>query len=127
MEDKDYMLAAAPSVGTALPDPLYKLYNEFKDKTPGEYIWGFGVGVDNLSFGPVTITVDEVRISTVFAKDSAGADVQNQKLTVIQGYAQAVFFDRFYASCVMVGKASTVNAGDIANVVAYLEMPKKDR
>ncbi len=124
--EQDYILAVSAGE-TSLPDALQKFYDAFKDKTPGEFIWGGGVGVDNLSFGPVTITVDNVRVSTVYTKDYEEATDKNLKFTVIQGYAQAVFFDRFYASCVMVGKASTVNSGTVASIVAQLDMPKKDR
>ena len=122
----DYMLAASSGTAT-LPDGLQKFYDAFKDHTPGEFIWGGGTGIDNVSFGPVTITVDNVRVSCIRTEDYESATVKNLQFTVVQGYAQAVFFDRFYASCVMIGKASTVNAGDVAAVTLLLSKNKEER
>ena len=124
MADKDYMLAASPGV-KALPDALQNFYDTFKDKGPGEYTtWGGGVGFDNLSWGSFTITVDNVRVSCIRTEDYESATNKNLKFAVVQGYAHAVFFDRFYASCVMVGKASTVNAGEVSSVVLALSKSK---
>ncbi len=122
----DYTLVAANS-NASLPDALQKFYDAFKDKTPGDFIWGGGTGVDNLAFGPVTITVDNVRVSIVRTNDYETTTVKNMELIVMQGYAQAVFFDRFYASCVMIGKASTVNPDDITSVLTYTFMTKEER
>ena len=123
---QDYMLAASAD-GSSLPDPLQKFYEDFKDKAPGEYVGGFGTGIDNLAIGPILISVDEFRISIVSPPSPDGTENRAKSLTVVQGYAQAVFFDRFYASSLMVGKASTVSAGDMASLAASLETPKRDR
>ena len=127
----DYSLAAASSVSggkTPLPESLQKFYDAFKDKGPGEYtIWGGGVGFDNLSWGPVTLTVDNVRVSCIYTEDYESATVKNLKFAVVQGYAQAFLFDRFYASCLMIGKASTVSAGSLSSVILALSKSKEER
>ena len=127
MADKDYMLAASPGA-KAVPDALQNFYNSFKDKGPGEYTtWGGGVGFDNLSWGAFTLTVDNVRVSCLRTEDYESATNKNLKFTVVQGYAHAVFFDRFYASCVMTGKESAVNAGEVSAAVLALSQPKEER
>ena len=125
-EKSNYVLAASAD-GSSLSDPLQKFYEDFKDKAPGEYVGGFGTGIDNLAVGPILISVDEFRTSIVRPLNPDGTHNSAKSLTVIQGYAQAVFFDRFYASSLMVGKASTVSAGDMATLAASLETPKRDR
>ena len=130
MAEKDYILAAVPASSdgkAALPDSLQNFYNAFKDKTPGEYIWGGGVGFDNLSWGPITVTVDNVRVSCIYTGDYESATVKNLKYSVVQGYAQAVFFDRFYASCVMIGEVSAENSPDVASIVMLLSQSQKER
>ena len=126
----DYTLAVSSSVAdskASLPSALQNFYDAFKDKTPGEYIVGGGVGFDNLDWGPITITVDNVRVSCIYTGDYESATVKNLKFAVVQGYAQAVLFDRFYASCVMIGKASTVNAGEVSSVIMLLSKPEEER
>ena len=127
----DYTLAVASSVSggkTPLPESLQKFYDAYKDKGPGEYaIWGGGVGFDNFSWGPVTLTVDNVRVSCIYTEDYESATVKNMKFAVVQGYAQAFLFDRFYASCLMLGKASTVDAGSLSSAILALSTPKEER
>ena len=73
-------------------------YDAFKDRTPGEYTMGIGAGVDSMPFGPVTITVDNTRVSVIYTEDYESATNKNLQFVILQGYAQLTVFDRFYAS-----------------------------
>ena len=65
--EQDYILAASTGE-PALPPVLQQFYDSFKDKTPGEYTMGFGAGVDDMPFGPVTITVNNTRVSVIYSE-----------------------------------------------------------
>ena len=129
MEQDKFLLAAVenPSKNNKLPDALQKFYDAFNGQPPQECVWSGGVGVDNLSFGELTITVDNVLVSCIYTEDYESASVKNLKYVVIQGYAQAVLFDRFYASSILIGKASTINAGDISSLTMLLAKTREER
>ena len=95
--EQDYILAASGGE-TSLPDALQRFYDSFKDKTPGEYTLGVSAGIDSIPFGSVTVTVDNTRVSVISTKEYESAVNKDLELIVLQGYAQVVLFDRFYAS-----------------------------
>ena len=120
------LLAAAPD-DTSLPESLKKFYNAFKDHTPGEYTMGIGAGVDSMPFGPVTVTVDNTRVSVIYTEDYESATNKNLKFIILQGYAQLTVFYRFYASCILVGQASPVDTVGILGLVDHLTRSEKER
>ena len=123
---QDYILASS-SGDTSLPDALQQFYASFKDNTPGEYTMGIGAGIDGIPFGPVTITVDNTRVSVVSAKEYESAINKDLELIVLQGYAQVTLFDRFYASCILIGEYSPENAGSVVTLVDHLSRTEEER
>ena len=123
---QDYILAASDGE-VSLPGALQQFYAAFKDNTPGEYTMGIGAGIDGIPYGPVTITVDNTRISVVASKEYESAINKDMELVVLQGYAQITLFDRFYASCILIGEYSPVNAGSIVTLVDHLTRTEEER
>ena len=122
-----YTLAVSTGESSALPGPLQQFYTTFKDNVPGEYFAGIGAGVDNISFGPATITIDNTRVSVIHTSDYESAPNQYLKYITLQGYAQLILFDRFYATAVMVGESSPEKLVNITHLVDYLAKSKAER
>ena len=122
----NYVLASSPGKVT-LPAPLQHFYASFKDKTPGEYTMGFGAGIDGMPFGPVTITVDNTRVSVVNTGAYESAIDKELTLISLQGYAQLTVFDRFYASCILVGNYVPKKTDSIVELVDHLNKTKEER
>ena len=122
----DYILAVSAE-DSSQPNQLQEFYDSFKDRTPGEYTMGVGAGIDGIPYGPVTVTVDNTRVSVVHSSDYEAAINKDLVFVSIQGYAQLTIFDRFYASAVLIGSASPVNAGDIVVLVDHLSRTREER
>ena len=121
----DYNLASYDN--SSLPAPLKTFYDSFKDKTPGEYTMGIGAGMDNIPFGPVTITVDNTRVSVILTSEYESSSNKNLEFIILQGYAQITIFDRFYASCVLIGNSSPTDITSVVNLVDYLTRTEEER
>ena len=131
--EQDYILVASTgdaslpeaqsdfSGSAALPAALQPLYDSFRNSAAGEYTMGLGAGVDDIPFGPVNITVDNTRISVV-------SDEENERdLIILQGYAQATLFDRFYVSGILIGDAVPVDTSNIIDLVDHLSRTEEER
>ncbi len=126
----NYILAASPAIplNTSLPEPLQEFYNSFKDKTPGEYtIAGMSGGISEVPFGPVTITVDNTRVSVISSRAYDPSSAKDLDFITIQGYAQLTVFDRFYASCTLIGDANPVSTSDITTLIDHLSRTEEER
>ena len=121
----DYNLASYDN--SSLPASLKTFYDSFKDKTPGEYTMGIGAGMDNIPFGPVTITVDNTRVSVILTSEYESSSNKNLEFIILQGYAQITIFDRFYASCVLIGNSSPTDITSVVNLVDYLTRTEEER
>ena len=122
----DYTLAVSAE-DSLLPDQLQQFYDSFKDRTPGEYTMGIGAGIDSIPFGPVTVTVDNTRVSVIHTSDYESATNKDLVFVSIQGYAQLTIFDRFYATAVLVGSSSPINAGNVVVLVDHLSRTPEER
>ena len=118
--EQDYILAASAGE-PALPPVLQQFYDSFKDKTPGEYTMGIGAGVDDMPFGPVTITVNNTRVSVIYSEE------KEQQMIILQGYAQATLFNRFYLSGILIGDAVPADTIYITQLVDQLSRTEKER
>lgn len=115
-----------------LPEPLRKFYDAFLDVEPGTYDKGsttvaMGLGLENARFGPANITVGETLVSVVHTGDYALSKGKDMTMLTLQGYAQLILFDRFYASCVMIGKESSNSVSSVTKLVTLLKKTDEER
>ena len=133
--ESDYIIpevVMGTSSNNKLPEPLRKFYDAFGEAAPGYYddknfITGMGIGLDNVPLGPVNITVDAVRISVVDTGKYTSSKDKDMTMISLQGYAQLILFDRFYASCVMIGKDSQIKVSSVTKLVTHLKKTDKER
>ncbi len=114
-----------------LPETLKIFYREFAEAESGsydnDYIGGLGFGVSNAQIGPMNITIDSTRVSIVDTRNYNSDKEYNVRLIVLQGYAQISIFDRFYASCILIGKSSPQSLPGIVKLVDHLSKTDEER
>ena len=126
-DNNQLILAQELIYNNQLPEQLKKFYEEFSGATPGDYIAGFGFGFDNIPLGPINITIDNTRISVVDTQYYSSSKDKNIKFITLQGYAQLTLFDRFYATCVLVGQSNPPKLTSIVNLVDHLSKTEEER
>ncbi len=123
--------SGALSNSDQLPEPLRKFYAAFAEAAPGYYdnsfVGGMGFGMDDFSFGPVNITVDNTRVSVVDTSQYVSNPEKDMRLITIQGYAQITLFDRFYATCILIGQEQKENLTGIVALVDHLSKTDEER
>lgn len=110
-----------------LPATLEQFKNSFSGSVVGEQTWGIGGGFSTGKLGPVDITLEDITVSVVDTADYASANNQDLRMIVVQGYGQITVLNRFYISCIMIGKENPVNLVDAIGLLDHLTRTDEER